>query len=196
MRPRSSPRSRRATLSARARGRRAARCRASVPGGLALALLPEPPGRTACHPVTIISEDRAQPLGLGGPGQARGLMSTIRFAPSRRGRETEARAGHALFQRPRGEGQQSRPSQGDGPAPGGDPPPESGGGVRGGDGLALAPGDHPRAAPMGSAVVAKPCAPLSLGDDGPGDNEGDTKSSDEGPGRTHRPHQRSNGEEL
>lgn len=120
----------------------------------------------------------------------------MRFAPSRRGRETEARAGHALFQRPRGEGQQSRPSQGDGPAPGGDPPPESGGGVRGGDGLALAPGDHPRAAPMGSAVVPKPCGPLSLGDDGPGDNEGDTKSSDEGPGRTHRPHQRSNGEEL
>lgn len=47
------------------------------------------------------------------------------------------------------------------------------------------------AVPMRFAVVAKPCALLTLSDNGrPGDNEGYTESSDEAPGQTHRSHQR------
>lgn len=124
-----------------------------------------------------------------------GLTSTI---PADRGRETEARAGHALFQRPHDEWQQSHPTWGTSLFQEGTP-------------VAAVPSPHPgregasgeetgqpwhlatthAAVPMRFAVVAKPCALLTLSDNGrPGDNEGYTESSDEGPGQTHRSHQR------
>lgn len=96
------------------RGNRAARRREPVPGGLVWLCSP---GHHAAPPVTpspsSVRTGAVSRWAPWGPGQALGFVSALRFTPSRRGRETEAHACHALFRRPRDERQQSRPPQGD-----------------------------------------------------------------------------------